>query len=140
MTSQITFNFKGSIIYCYPSKLKHSPNVYFKVKRKCYNMTPFFMQCAKLFYTFQIYNKAYVSCFIKVEAVHADFENGQLRCGQPLLYQPFSGSVNMQQLFVPSIPEYKFFSCRYIVSYMIFLIVMQISLTFSTDIAEHNNC
>ena len=26
-----------------------------------------------------------------------------------LLYQPFSGSVNMQQLFVPSIAEYKFF-------------------------------
>ena len=53
-----------------------------------------------------------------------------------LLYQPFSGSVNMQQLFVPSIPEYKFFSRRYIVSYMTFLIVMQISLPFSTDIAD----
>ena len=26
-----------------------------------------------------------------------------------LLYQPLSGSVNMQQFFVPSIPEYKFF-------------------------------
>ena len=26
-----------------------------------------------------------------------------------LLYQPLSGGVNMQQFFVPSIPEYKFF-------------------------------
>ena len=58
LDDDITFNFKGSIIYYYPSKLKHSENVYFKVKGNCYNMTPFFIQCAKLFYKFQIYNKA----------------------------------------------------------------------------------
>ena len=58
LDDEITFNFKGSIMYCYPSKLKHSPNVYFKVKGNCYNMTPIFIQCAKLFYKFQIYYKA----------------------------------------------------------------------------------
>ena len=42
LDDDITFNFKGSIIYCYPSKLKHSQNIYFKVKGNCYNMTPFF--------------------------------------------------------------------------------------------------
>ena len=53
LDDEITFNFKGSIIYCYPSKLKHSPNVYFKVKGNCYNMTPFFYAIsAKLFYKF----------------------------------------------------------------------------------------
>ena len=57
LDDEITFNFKGSII-CYPSKLKHSQNIYFKVKGNCYNMTPFFIQCAKMFYKFQIYNKA----------------------------------------------------------------------------------
>ena len=40
LDDEITFNFKGSRIYCYPSKLKHSENVYFKVKGNCYNMTP----------------------------------------------------------------------------------------------------
>ena len=58
LDDEITFNFKGSRIYCYRSKLKHSENVYFKVKGNCYNMTPFFIQCAKLFYKFQIYYKA----------------------------------------------------------------------------------
>ena len=118
---EITFNFKGSIIYCYPSKLKHSQNVYFKVKGNCYDMTPFFIQCAKLFYKINFTTKLKCDVSLKLRhAAHADFENGWLRCRQPLLYQPFSGSMNMQQLFVPSIPEYNFFSCRYIVSYMIF--------------------
>ena len=58
LDDEITFNFKGSIIYCYPSKLKHSQNAYFKVKGNCYDMTPFFKQCAKLFYKFQFYYKA----------------------------------------------------------------------------------
>ena len=48
---EITFNFKGSIIYCYPSKLKHCQNIYFKVKGNCYNMTPFFYKmCETVLY------------------------------------------------------------------------------------------
>ena len=42
LDDEITFNFKGSRIYCYRSKLKHSENVYFKVKGNCYNMTLFY--------------------------------------------------------------------------------------------------
>ena len=55
LDDEITFNFKVSIIHCYPSKMKHSQNVHFKVKGNCYNMSPFFIQCAKLFYKFQIH-------------------------------------------------------------------------------------
>ena len=58
LDDEITFNFKNSIVHCYPSKLKHSQNVYFKVKGNCYNTTPFFIQRAKLFYKFEIYYKA----------------------------------------------------------------------------------
>ena len=140
MTSQITFNFKGSIIYCYSSKLKHSQNIYFKVKGNCYNMTPFFLYNVRnCFINFKFATK--LKCYVSLKLRQYKPISKMDSCvADRLLYQPFSGSVNMQQLFVPSIPEYKCFSCRYIVSCMMFLIVMQISLTFSTDIAEHNNC
>ena len=91
LDDEITFNFKVSIIYCYPSKLKHSQNVYFKVKGNCYNMSPFFIQCAKLFYKFQIYydvslNLRQYTPISKMDSCLAD----------RLLYRPFSGSVHMQ--------------------------------------------
>ena len=57
LDDEITFNFKDSIIYCYPSKLKHSQNVYFKVKGNCYNMTPFLCNVRNSFINFKFTTK-----------------------------------------------------------------------------------
>ena len=57
LDDEITFNFKGSIIHCYPSKLKHSQNVYFKAKGNCYNMTPFLYNVRNCFINFKFTRK-----------------------------------------------------------------------------------
>ena len=118
---EITFNFKGILMYCYPSKLKHSQNVYFKVKGNCYNMTPFFMRNCFINFKFTTKHKCHVSLKLRQ---YTPISKMVICIADRVLNQPLSGSVNTQQLFVPSILDYKFFSCRYIVSYMIFLIVM----------------
>ena len=121
LDDEITFNFKGSIIYCYPGKLKHSPNVYFKVKGNCYNMTPFFlcnMRNRFINFKFTTKLKRYVSLKLRQYTPISKMDS----CvADSLLYQPLSGSVNMQQLFVPSIPEYKFFHVRHIVIIIIII-------------------
>ena len=92
LDDEITFNFKGSIMYCYPSKLKHSPNVYFKVKGNCYNMTPFFMQCAKLILNFKFTTK--LKCHVSLKLIQYTPISYMDTCvADRLLYQPFSGSV-----------------------------------------------
>ena len=57
LDDEITFNFKGSIIYCYLSKLKHSQNVYFKVKGNYYDMTPFLYNVRDWFINFKFTTK-----------------------------------------------------------------------------------
>ena len=65
LDDEITFNFKGSII-CYPSKLKHSQNIYFKVKGNCYNMTPSFLYNVRnCFINFKFATK--LKCYVSLK-------------------------------------------------------------------------
>ena len=107
LDDEITF--KGSIIHCYPSRLKHSQNVYFKVKGNCYNMKPFFLynvQNCFINLKFTTKLKYHVSSKLRQYTPISKMDS----CiADRVLNQPLSGSVNTQQLFVPSILDYKFF-------------------------------
>ena len=117
LDDEITFNFKNSIIHCYPSKLKHSQNVYFKVKGNCYNMTPFFMRNCFINFKFTTKHKCHVSLKLRQ---YTPISKMVICIADRVLNQPLSGSVNTQQLFVPRSRIINFFMSVHCKLYDIF--------------------